>query len=200
MEKVAILIGGLSIEGRKVLLDLAITNLAERSEEIRMLVIVDNFDDSKLDSLAIPRCNVELLTGGCLCCTLREDLKRLIEDQMKTLDPNVTLIEMPITADPQSMRSLVKESLGCEVEPPIVFVMDLESWEKIFQAFTKPITNNLQNADVIALVSKEKLDGLPNSIQDQIASWPSKSIVRFTSSKGTNITLIARRKEDCWFM
>ncbi len=198
MERRAVLIGGLSIKGRKALLDIAVKNLAECSEEVRILVIVDNFDDLKFDSYALPACNVELLTGGCFCCTLREDLKRLIEDQMKALDPNVMLIEMPITADSRSMRSLVNESLGCEVEPTIVFTVDLESWEKVFQAFTKPMISNLQSADVIALISKEKSDGIPNSIQDQIASWPSKSICRFTPTEDIHITLIARKKEDCW--
>ena len=145
MQRKAVLINGLSIKGRKALLDLSLMKISESCEKVRALVIVDNFEDSKFDDDIVSKLdmNVEILGGGCFCCQLKEDFRALLEEEEEVFGPSAIFVELPIMADADLIKSIMKDAIQTNLEFVTVFVIDYESADTVFETFPDMMERNL---------------------------------------------------------
>jgi G3E family GTPase len=124
------------------------------------VVIVNEFGDVGIDGLLLKgaRSDVVELTSGCVCCTLKIDLKMTLERILEEFQPRQILIEPTGVADPVAIIEAFRDSeLGDSMEvDKVITVLEAEYWEQrdYFGSF---FLSQLQEA---ALILLNKIDTL----------------------------------------
>ena len=109
---------------------------------------------------------VELLAGGCICCTLSSGLGAMIKKIENTYCPEFVLIETSGMAMPGSIISLIEEYLP-EVEQITTVVMyDTSKREEVYSGLDHFLRNQLQYADYLLL---NKCDLITDDVTEEIA-------------------------------
>lgn len=124
------------------------------------VVIVNEFGDVGIDGLLLKgaRSGVVELTSGCVCCTLKVDLKMTLERILEEFQPRQILIEPTGVADPVAIIEAIRGSeLGDMMTiDRVITVLEAECWEQrdYFGSF---FLSQLQEA---ALILLNKIDTL----------------------------------------
>ena len=152
-----ILLAGFLGAGKTTLLKKA---LSWSSDPSRTVLIVNEFGEIGIDCTLLKGSGSGIveLRGGCVCCTLRGDLKATVREVLKRFKPEHVFIEATGVADPVPILEALqdrdfKESL--EVFK-VIAVLEAELWEDrdSFGAF---FLRQLETADLILL---NKIDTL----------------------------------------
>lgn len=146
-----VLLSGFLGSGKTTLLKRILSWENNLSETV---VLVNEFGDVGIDGALLKDSGSDVveLTSGCICCTLRIDLKQTLTQIRERFRPRRILIEASGIADPATIASLIQEP---DIQPhmelkKIVTVLDAECW-KAREAFGTVFYNQLRFAELIFL-------------------------------------------------
>jgi G3E family GTPase len=159
--------------------------LEERSSDVPMAVIVNEFGDVSIDGQILEGRAVDMveLTSGCVCCTLKGSLLNAIEELEERAGVQQIVVEATGVAQPGDMLETLDDptlKLGLDLGP-LVTVVDAGKFAKIRTMLGDFYTQQVANADIILLnktdlVSVEVLD----DVQAQIRELNPEASIVFT--------------------
>ena len=159
--------------------------LEERSSDVPMAVIVNEFGDVSIDGQILEGRAVDMveLTSGCVCCTLKGSLLNAIEELEERAGVQQIVVEATGVAQPGDMLETLDDptlKLGLDLGP-LVTVVDAGKFAKIRTMLGDFYTQQVANADIVLLnktdlVSVEDLD----KVQEQIRALNPEASIVFT--------------------
>jgi G3E family GTPase len=159
--------------------------LAERAQQQRLAVIVNEFGEVGIDGAIIEGRNVDVveLTSGCLCCTLKGSLLNAIEELHETSGIEQVVVEATGVAQPEDMlETLADPGFRSNVDiGPLVTVVNAPKFSRLLDGLGDFYSAQIANADVLLL---NKIDlGEPEeleSVRQQVQQLNPKATVLFT--------------------
>jgi len=125
------------------------------------VVVVNEFGDVGIDKMLLEGVGSEVfeLSGGCICCTQKNDLKATLKRIQSKYHPNRILIEATGVADPVAiMETLEEEAFQTLLEPGrVITILEADYWDER-ENFGSFFQRQLNCADLILL---NKVDRLP---------------------------------------
>lgn len=140
------------------------------------VVIVNEFGDVGIDGLLLKEANSNVveLASGCVCCTLKMDLKVTLERIRAEFDPQRIFIEATGVADPAAIIEVFQDKAfqpTMKVQK-VITVLEPDFWESR-ENFGLFFLSQLKEADLILLnkiddVEPDKIPQLLNEIHETI--------------------------------
>jgi len=146
------------------------------------VVLVNEFGDVGIDGDLLKNSGSDVveLVSGCICCSLRNDLKQSLSDIFKQYKPKRIFIEASGIADPTSVVSVLRESPLSETLKleKIVTVLDADFWEAR-ENFGQLFYNQLEIANLILLNKVDLLDkiSIPAYLKEIHETFPHCQVV-----------------------
>jgi G3E family GTPase len=138
------------------------------------VVIVNEFGKVGIDGALLENAGTDVveLASGCICCSLKNDLRISLMNVKERFHPKRIILEASGVADPAAIQSLLREPALCESMriAKTVTVFDAEYWD-VREVFGPLFMNQLVSADLILLNKIDLLDkGDVGRILDQMHS------------------------------
>lgn len=177
-----LLIGGFDDGGKMAIMKNAIDRAFTLDEGRPLTIILNDVGEKELsDVIGSPDIvQIEELRGGCLCCSMGGDLRRIMQKR-SVADSEMVLIEASGTCSlPQLKASLSELDPVSRVSSS--YVVDVESLRHLMDLI--PVFNdNVITSDSVVLTGccdlrKEELDrhiGLLSSIDDELSSFDNQA-------------------------
>ena len=107
------ILGGFLGSGKTTVLRTLLKNL---DPHIRTAVIINDFGDVNIDSLILSCGNYSKkeITGGCICCSLKEKLLDSLLSIIKDEEPDEIFIEATGLAVPREMKETIEKNFSAE--------------------------------------------------------------------------------------
>jgi len=125
------------------------------------VLLVNEFGDVGIDGDLLKNSGSDVieLISGCICCSLRNDLRQSLSNILKQYQPKRIFIEASGVADPTAIVSVLLESPLAEFIKleKIVTVLDADFWEAR-ENFGQLFYNQLEIANLILLNKVDLLD------------------------------------------
>lgn len=125
------------------------------------VVLVNEFGDVGIDGDLLKNSGSDVieLVSGCICCSLRSDLKQSLLRILKEFRPRRIFIEASGVSDPTAILSAIHEAPLTESIKleKIVTVLDADLWEAR-ENFGQIFYNQLETADLILLNKVDLLE------------------------------------------
>jgi Ni2+-binding GTPase involved in maturation of urease and hydrogenase len=105
---------------------------------------------------------VRELFAGCICCSLREDLGRVVDEIRATTGPDVLLIEPSGVAGPEIVTDAVRDHLGPEDAIATVQIVDAARTAQMLgvrAVLTPFLERSVEVCDLVILNKTDRLDG-----------------------------------------
>lgn len=107
------------------------------------------------------------LIGGCVCCSLKEELKAGIDDFVDKVRPDIIVVETAGVANPEMVVRAVKET-GKTVVRSVITIVDAHSIDTKFMG--SPAESQIHSADIVIvnksdLASAEKVSEVERKIR-----------------------------------
>lgn len=159
--------------------------LAERAQQQRLAVIVNEFGEVGIDGAIIEGRNIDVveLTSGCLCCTLKGSLLNAIEELHEASGIDHVVVEATGVAQPEDMlETLADPDFRSNVDiGPLVTVVNAPKFSRLLDGLGDFYSAQIANADVLLL---NKIDlATPaelESVREQVQQLNPKATVLFT--------------------
>lgn len=159
--------------------------LAERAQQQRLAVIVNEFGEVGIDGAIIEGRDVDVveLTSGCLCCTLKGSLLNAIEELHEVSGIDHVVVEATGVAQPEDMlETLADPDFRSNVDiGPLVTVVNAPKFSRLLDGLGDFYGAQIANADVLLL---NKIDlATPaelESVREQVQQLNPKATVLFT--------------------
>lgn len=159
--------------------------LAERAQQQRLAVIVNEFGEVGIDGALIEGRNVDVveLTSGCLCCTLKGSLLNAIEELHEASGIDHVVVEATGVAQPEDMlETLADPDFRSNVDiGPLVTVVNAPKFSRLLDGLGDFYSAQITNADVLLL---NKIDlATPvelEAVRQQVQQLNPKATVLFT--------------------
>jgi|Deesub1362A_J573_1020465.scaffolds.fasta_scaffold00098_126 G3E family GTPase len=152
-------------------------NILEESKE-KTVVLINEMGDVAIDGAVITKygaLEVMELPSGCICCALRADLIRTVEEILKEINPARLIIEPSGIATPSNILESLKISKiydSLEIEP-VIGVIDATTFLNYYKSgnLGNFFLDQITNSDILLinkcdLVSKEIIDEIEDIIKD----------------------------------
>lgn len=179
---IVILIAGFSGSGKTTLLNRILSREKNLSD---VVVIVNDFGKEKINGKLLETAGSGMvqLASGCICCTLRMDLQRTLEEVQARFAPKYVFIETSGIADPAAvMEVLDDKDLSEKMKVGrVITVLDVDLW-KGREYFGPFFMNQLRQADLILLNKMDTVEEeiLTRSLRDMQREFPETRIVPTT--------------------
>ncbi|MBW1801713.1 MAG: GTP-binding protein [Deltaproteobacteria bacterium] len=125
------------------------------------VLIVNEFGDVGIDGMLLDGAGsgVIELPGGCVCCTLRTDLKRTLQSIQSQYQPERVFIEATGVADPAAISETVreKEFQALMEIGSVITVLEAEYWEER-DNFGTFFHSQLKEADLILFNKVDEIE------------------------------------------
>ncbi|MBD0865198.1 MAG: GTP-binding protein [Rhodobacteraceae bacterium] len=132
-----------------------INNLLRQADGRRIVVFVNDFGTLNIDYDLIETVSTDriALSNGCVCCTLNDDLIRLIARFCETVRPDMFVIEASGVADPRALdTSLVSlQQVGLTHMRRRIYVIDADQFGRLDYADTEDIVDHAAASDLVVL-------------------------------------------------
>ncbi len=162
------LISGFLGSGKTTLLKRILSWETDLSDTV---VLVNEFGDVGIDGDLLKNFGSDVieLVSGCICCSLRNDLKQSLLHILNQYRPKRIFIEASGVSDPTAILSVLFESPLAESIKleKIVTVLDADLWEAR-ENFGQIFYNQLETANLILLNKADLLDkaSIPTCLQE----------------------------------
>ncbi len=122
----------------------------------RLAVVSNEFGELGIDAALIGATGMVELSGGCVCCTLSDELVNTLQDLREKVDPDQIVIEcsglaLPFDTQLHLYRPPVRDWVGDEA---CVVVVDAERWGEEDALFAEQV----QSADLVLLSKVDLVD------------------------------------------
>ena len=136
------------------------------------ICIVENeFGDVGIDNQLLPKSlNIKKIHSGCICCTLRGDLKEGILNMKKRFNPDHLIIEPSGVASLSEIIEIIKELKSTNIKiGSICTLVDVDVFEDFIKDFGHFYKDQIISAPLVFLSNlKEYNDEFISKIVDQI--------------------------------
>ena len=158
LQTLVFLLAGFLGSGKTTLLKRILSWETDLSDTV---VLVNEFGDVGIDGDLLKHSGSDVieLVSGCICCSLRNDLKQSLSNILKQYQPKRIFIEASGIADPAAIVSVLHESPLVEslkLEKNVA-VLDADLWEAR-ENFGRLFYAQLEIADLILLNKVDLLD------------------------------------------
>lgn len=133
----------------------------------KKIVLVENeFGEIGIDGSFLKESGVIIneINSGCICCTLKGDFKKALQQVIDTYQPDIILIEPSGVGKLSDILNIIKsiEKLTIQVQSTVVDANRALTYQRNFGAF---FNDQIQNANCIILsrtqdINQEKLDAV----------------------------------------
>lgn len=150
MTKIGIIAGFLGAGKTTVLKKI----LTEALSEERVCVIENEFGEANYDAVRLKNTATEIysLSGGCVCCTLVQDLRTTIRELKKRFDPSYIFIEASGVADLKQVIHAVERADTESTEHPFsITVVDAQVCVELMENLGDFYRNAVEEADCVVL-------------------------------------------------
>lgn len=152
----AFILSGFLGAGKTTLLKRILSWSADLSDAV---VIVNEFGELGIDGLLLKNAQYDVLelSGGCICCALKTDLKHALKRIQSHYNPKRIFIETSGVADPAAIREVFQD---IDLRPymkvrKVITVLEVDFWE-MREKLGSFFMSQLKEADLILL---NKIDG-----------------------------------------
>ena len=151
MDVKALLIGGYDEPLRGVVITEAARNMAALSPGSSLLIIRDHYEEiAGTESLGI-KVDVEQLSGGCYCCSMKHDFELLLIEKGRKGDIRNLIVEVPLTADLETVKDSITDIIGDGIQVTTIFAIDLLSAGVMMETFPELMNRSLKASDMLAI-------------------------------------------------
>lgn len=138
----------------------------------KVAIIENEFGDINIDGDRLEEAGVEItsIASGCICCTLSGDFQEAIVELIKEYSPDRIVIEptgVGMLSDIIMAVNKTKETEDVELNMAMTIV-DVLEFEDYIDVFGRFFSDQIENADVIALSKAQLTD--ENTVNDVINS------------------------------
>jgi G3E family GTPase len=156
--------------------------LSWSSDPSRTVLIVNEFGEIGIDGTLLKGTGSGIveMRGGCLCCTLRGDLKATVREVLNRYDPEQVFIEATGVADPVPiLEALHDRDFEERLDVfKVIAVLEADLWENrdSFGAF---FLRQLETADLILLnkIDARKPEEIPRLLREIHETLPNSQVV-----------------------
>jgi G3E family GTPase len=129
----------------------------------KVAVIVNEIGDVDIDGEFVKGSGLysKRLLGGCICCSLGNDLVSTIKSVIEEYDPEVLFVEPTGVALPSQVRDYFVQAsyilAGLEFSP-VVTLVDGSRFKFLLREFRPFFTKQMRDADILVVTKIDKLD------------------------------------------
>jgi Ni2+-binding GTPase involved in maturation of urease and hydrogenase len=140
----------------------------------RVAVIENEVGQVAVDGASLRRgagVEVRELFAGCICCSLREDLGRVVDEIRAIPGPDILLIEPSGVAGPEMVTDAVRDHLGPDEAIATVQIVDAARTARMLgvRSVLPPFLE--RSVEVCDLVILNKTDGLDGADRTRMGEW-----------------------------
>jgi hypothetical protein len=158
MDARALLVGGWNEPLKEAVVACEVRRIAALSSGSPILIVRDHYQEvTGIEGIG-PEVETEYLVGGCFCCSMKYDFEQLLIEKNRTRGTRNFIVEVPLTAELETVKSSIKEIMGEGIQITSVFAIDLLSAEVMMETFPGLIGRNLRSSDLLAISRDDGLD------------------------------------------
>ena len=183
----ALLISGFLGSGKTTLLFDAARRLASDSQTVA--VIENEVGEVGVHGyLSMEYLSVQELFGGCVCCTLADDVNKTIGRIEAPRQPYWVIVEPTGLARPSEVSTLVKRRPAAQ-DPRVLTLVDAERREVLTKTVTPLISAQIEAAHVIAVIKADlvEADALERVTTEDASINGKARIVAVSANRGKNV-------------
>jgi len=185
-----LLIGGFLGSGKTTLLLYIAKKLSDLSR--RVAIIENEIGDIGIDGKIISRQGLEVreLYGGCVCCTMRTDLRTTLEKIEKTIKPEWVLLEPTGAAYPGDVIKNLISDVDFIENYRVIILIDPLRFDILREMMTPMLEAQLESADVVVInkideIEESKAEKVTESLRDMLKQ--DKRIVHISAELDINL-------------
>jgi G3E family GTPase len=191
-----LLIGGFLGSGKTTLL-LRLAKELIRAPS-RVAIIENEIGEIGIDGryISLEGLEVQELYGGCVCCTLKTDLRRSLVKIKRTLNPDWVLLEPTGAAYPHDIIKTISEYSDNVAFYRVLILIDPVRYEMLLEMMTPLLEAQLDAADIIMInkideVNENKLNSVTKSIKSLLKM--DKPLIKISAEKQKSMEPLIRR-------
>jgi G3E family GTPase len=191
-----LLIGGFLGSGKTTLL-LRLAKELIRAPS-RVAIIENEIGEIGIDGryISLEGLEVQELYGGCVCCTLKTDLRRSLVKIERTLNPDWVLLEPTGAAYPHDIIETISEYSDNVAFYRVLILIDPVRYEMLLEMMTPLLEAQLDAADIIMInkideVNENKLNSVTKSIKSLLKM--DKPLIKISAEKQKSMEPLIRR-------
>jgi len=200
MDVKALFVGGYDDCLKGKVITEAVRRIAVLSPKSSILVVRDHFEGIEGAEDLELNVAMEYLVGGCFCCSMRHDFELLLLEKGRKEDVRLFVVEVPLTAELDVLKALMRNVLGDGVQVTSVFAIDPSIVTVMMETFPELMRRNLSTSDVLAI--NEEGGGTAGPGDALGSEW--RAAKRLATRKSTSFAeakmgLFSKRTDSrCW--
>ena len=133
--------------------------------------------------------DVREMYGGCVCCTMRYDLKTTLRKISEGIRPDWVIIEPTGAAYPAEVKNAALHEMDFFCAARVVTVIDAQRYEMLMEMMMPLMNAQLDAADIFVV---NKIDSVPNEIVHSVSnslreSHPEKPTLMLSAEADKNL-------------
>lgn len=170
-----------------------ILEIAKRLKPVfeKMVIIENEVGQIGIDDKYLRRNGLEVqeLFGGCICCSLANDLITTLEKIETSFHPDLAILEATGIARPEDLTSSVSKYCPVVEDNQVLTIVDGVRYDTLVQVMEPLITAQIEAADIIAINKIDVMNEREISIVEKsIRELNGKSrIIPISADENTNL-------------
>lgn len=178
-----------------------INNFLRQANGIRITVFVNDFGAINIDHDLIEAVEKDriALSNGCICCTLNEDLVRVIVEYCQTEPPDLFVIEASGVANPKSLISTMQvlQRAGQSHLQSQIYIVDAAHFGSLGYEDVEELIDHAATSDLILinkcdLACQDRID----KIEKTLARSAPRALRKTTTKARLSLTEILNLKKE----
>ena len=170
-----------------------ILEVAKRLQPVfkKMVIIENEIGQIGIDDKYLRRNGLEVqeLFGGCICCTLANNLLTTLEKVEESFHPDLTILEATGVARPQDLSASVSRYSAVVKDSQVLTLVDGVRCEMLMKVVEPLITAQIEAADIIAITKIDVMKAEEiSAVEERVRTLNSVSrIVPISADKDINL-------------
>ncbi|MDW7733420.1 MAG: GTP-binding protein [Methanolobus sp.] len=184
----AIIIGGFLGSGKTTTVINVGKELAERGHTVA--IIVNEIGEVGIDGDLIAKYGLDTkeITNGCICCTLKVNMKATLTELRNSYNPNFIIVEPSGIAFPNVIKKeLELMNFGDDVRvAPLVTLIDGSRFKDIMKSVKLYAMRQIEDAEILVINKTDLLDPIKLSILEESVQQlnPGATVIKMSSRIG----------------
>ena len=195
----ALLIGGYDEPLKGIIIREALMRIASETPYAKVLLVRDHYEPMPEMEDVNLSLDMEYLTGGCFCCSLKHDFESLLAAKGGEEGVRSFIVEVPLTADMDAVEGSMRAVLGPLAQATKTFVMGSSTYHVMAENFPVLFKQNMGVSDLLVLREEEgPVDSLEGGLGPEWQKAKNLGDVDPGLSNAGRIYLISRTGTTPW--